>query len=313
MAIQTSDRPIGLSAVVTRARKMLSVPALSIAAVNVIHKKLKELSDNSTKDQVAAAITYIQPVKKNQITDPKTKAIIQEFVINPLLVSIGREAQPVQENKETAIEQVRNIKDQHKTEEKSIQNLRDFYPKEKGPGGINTRTRIYNAIDNIILKLATLQQPLGVRPDYGSGQGTSGDMTERLKKVRRDLMDNEAAMIKMIPPMQDYDEQCPPASPEAPVIEDYDEGPQPQAEGPKVIVIEDYDDAGQQGCGCCPTCGQEIPQQMTREAHCMDHKFKTIRDLLSKKNLTEAQIKTIRHALDEIFKKYRALEKEIDD
>ena len=45
----------------------------------------------------------------------------------------------------------------------------------------------------------------------------------------------------------------------------------------------------------------------------MDHKFKTIRDLLNNKSLTEAQIKTIRRALDEIYKKYRALEKEIED
>ena len=135
-------------------------------------------------------------------------------------------------------------------------------------------------------------------------------MAKRMERFKGESMD--ASIIKQIQPIQDYDEQCPPASPEAPAIADYDEGPQPQAKGPKIIVIEDYD-AGQPECACCPTCGQDMPQPMTRQAHCMNHKFKTIRDLLNNKSLTEAQIKTIHRALDEIYKKYRALEKEIED
>jgi len=308
--LQESINPIGLRDVLVKARKMLSFSALSDESITNIKKTIDSLSDSATREQVIKAYASIKSLKKS-ISDPKNEALVVAYVMKPLLKTIGREYdEKDQDNKGTAINRERDLRSQYYTEESTIHGLKDFGPKGQDGRGINTRTRIYNALDNLILKLAALQQPLGIRPDYGSGQGTSGDMSERLKRVRKDLMDNEAAMLKMIPPMQDYDEQCPPGSPEAPVIEDYDEGP--QAEGPQVIMIEDYDE-GQQECPCCPACGQEMPQPMTKQAHCVDHKFKTIRELLNKKDLTEGQIKTIRHALDEIYKKYRALEKEIDD
>jgi hypothetical protein len=317
MPQQISDTPVGLPDILVKARKLITLPALSNSFLGAIQKRINELPRNATKEQVAEALAYIQGIKK-KISNPKTRAIVQEFIVNPLLTSIGREIQREPEKRDVAIKQVGELSDEQKAEEKSIQDLRKYYPKEKGPGGINTRGMIFATLDSIIQKLAALNQPLSIRPDYDSGQGTTGDMAERLKKIKEQVKKDaimDAMMIKNIPPMQDYDESPQPVSPETPCMEDYDEGPQPNA--PKIVVIDDYDEDEQpqivkQGPPCCPECGQELPAQMGREAHCLDHKFRAIKNTLKKSDLSESQLKIIHGNLDEIYKKYRQLEKETE-
>lgn len=326
---QKNDSPVGLQAVVKNALRALSVPALSSTTLSKIKNYLLKISGYATKQQVAEAIELIQPQKKS-IQDPKTRAIVQEFVVNPLLGTIGRTPQPVQEDKEIGREQIRNLSDQQKAEEDSIRGLKKYSPKQK-PGGINNRGLVYAALDNIIIKLASLSQPLGVRPDYGS----TGDISERIKKIKEQLKTAvcEATMLKMVPPMgenqeessqcpciEDYDEEPEQTPTESPCIQDYDEETaQPSAEGPKVIVIKVDDEPAdkaqvvKEGPPCCNECGQPIPAQMGREAHCMEHKFKAIKEMLGKKEIGEAQIKSIRKNLDDIYSKYRALEKETGD
>jgi len=309
---QEFTAPVGLQAVLEKARTALSISSISSNEVlKAIKKTIDSLSGSSTKDKVIGAYTVIKTLKK-KISNPKDKALVIELVMKPMLKTIGREyqeeqADKTQDNKSVAVKQVLDLGKQYKTEEDTIHSLRDFGPKGQEGRGINTRTRIYTALDNLIIKLAALQQPLGMRPDYDSGLGTTGDMSKRLEQIKESLSKNEATMIKQIPPMPEQLQMC---SPESPAIEDYDEGPQPQAEGPKIIVIEDYDDESE--VPCCPGCGQAMPEQMTREAHCLDRRFKAIRDALRKSGLKESQLKVIHSNLDSIYDKYRALEKDME-
>jgi hypothetical protein len=308
--------PIGLPAVIEKITKKLAVPALGNRYLAAIKKKLdpRELSPTANKEQVIQAISGIQDIKRT-IADDSTRALVQEFIVNPLLTTIGRQTQPVQENKEIGNEQAQNLYTQQKYEEKSIRGMKQFAPKQR-PGGINNRGLIYAALDNIIIKLASLSQPLGIRPDYG----TTGDVSERLKKIKEQL--KGATMLKMVPPMQDepqvgdepsespciqdYDEQ-PQETPECPCqIQDYDEDPQTSA-GPKIIVLKIVDQDEPIEAPGAPEEPKII--QIDKEAHCMDRKFKTIQGLLDKTDLTAAQIKTIRKNLDDIYRKYLKLEK----
>jgi hypothetical protein len=163
------------------------------------------------------------------------------------------------------------------------------------------------SLDSIILKLAALSQPLSIRPDYG----TTGDLAERLKKVKEKL--KEASMYKVIP-MQDYDDAIPPVPEQMPpeeseCIEDYDEGP--QAPGPKVIVLEDQEpEVAKEGPPCCSQCGQPIPACFSHDAGVVGSKIKKIRDMLKNTKLTEAQLRAIHQALDEIDKRFQRLEKD---
>jgi hypothetical protein len=143
--------------------------------------------------------------------------------------------------------------------------------------------KVFDALDRIICKLACLNQPLQSRPDYG----TTGDMAERLNQIRKSLP-KSAEMLKLIPTEE-------PPMPKVIVIEDYDEGK------PEVV---------KQGPPCCPECGQEVPAKMSIEAHCMDHKFRRIRDTLRNSDLPEKALKVIHSNLDAIYKKYRELEED---
>jgi hypothetical protein len=173
---------------------------------------------------------------------------------------------------------------------------------------------------------AALSQPLSVRPDYGKKEQA---MSELMVQAEEDIKNKkttkgekkaglqDAAMFKMIPPMEDYDAPCQQETVEPPCVADYDEGPQPV--GPKIIVVEDYDSDDdddpklvKSGPPCCPSCGQDIPTQMGREAHCMDSSFKKIRDTLRHSDLKESQLKVIYSNLDKIQKKYRALEEDTE-
>jgi len=303
MPEQVFKQPVGLGKIRENAMKMISVHTTESNSVALIHKELRNLSAAASVEKTAEVIANIQELKRT-IHNPETRTLVQEFVVNPLLRSIGRVPAQSSANKDVAQTAVRNLAGQQRDENRSIQNLRDFGPKGQEGRGINTRTRVYAALDNLINKLAALQQPLGMRPDYDSGQGTTGDMAERLGQIKKSLSENEATMIKQIPPMPEQLQTC---SPESPAIEDYDEGLQPQAEGPKIIVIENYNDEPE--VPCCPGCGQAMPEQMTREAHCLDRRFKAIRDALRKSDLKESQLKVIHSNLNSIYDKYRALEK----
>lgn len=160
---------------------------------------------------------------------------------------------------------------------------------------------LYAAIDKIIIKLATLAQPLSIRSDYGT---STADLSERLKEIKSKMKEAlDAAMFKQVPlqPM--------------PAIEDYDA---PAKTTPQIIVIEDYDDVAlpgvveKKGPPCCPECGQEIPGKRSVDALCMDHKFRTIRDTLRNSDLSDKELKVIHRSLDAIYKKYRELEEDKD-
>jgi len=249
------------------------------------------------------------------------KIHLYNLLIKPIQKETGVLTDPVMNKQDLAeraeaISFITNLDIKKSRKDRGTSMMMDSLSKGVPSSQIKTRSqRIYTAIDNIILKLAALSQPLSVRPDYDSGQGTTGDVAERLKKIKEQVKKDaimDAMMIKNIPPMQDYDEMPQPVSPETPCMEDYDEGPQPNA--PKIIVIDDYDEDEQpqivkQGPPCCPECGQGLPAQMGHEAHCLDHKFRAIRDTLRNSDLSESELKVIHGNLDAIYDKYHELEK----
>jgi len=201
--------------------------------------KLKRLLNTGTNKE--NILSYWKSVKEN--VNPSARKPIYTLVIKPIQRGLGK-ISPVttQQDSEDRTEAIQFVQSLGGGGESGTKAMIDSLPKGVLPSQIRTRSQhIYAALDKLITKLASLQQPLGIRPDYDSGQGTTGDMSERLKQIKESLSDNDAAMLKMIPPMQEPGEGPSPCSPETPAIEDYDEGPQPQAEGPKIIVIEDGD------------------------------------------------------------------------
>lgn len=268
--------------------------------------KVKHLLNASAgKEDILA---YWKSVKES-INNAQVKKVLYVLVIKPIQRALGKISPvPTDQDSKERTEAIGFVMSLSSGKEPGVKSMRDSLPKGVNPTNFTLNSpRICTALDKIIKKLAALQQPLGIRPDYDSGQGTTGDMSERLKKIKESLSENDAAMLKMIPPMQDPKEKPQPCSPETPAMADYDEGPQPEAEGPKIIVIENYDE--EPDTSCCPGCGQALPIHTAREADALDHKFRAIRDTLRKSDLKESQLKIIHGNLDAIYNKYRALEK----
>lgn len=278
-----------------------------LTKVTPVASKLKNLLNSSVVNK-EAILDYWESVKK--AIDPVVRGHILYLFIKPIQRAIGRLPGVVSaEEAAGRLAAITFVESIGTSKEPGVNSMRDSLPKGVNPKNFTLNSpQIRTALDKIINKLAALQQPLGMRPDYDSGQGTTGDMAERLGQIKKSLSENEATMIKQIPPMPEQLQSC---SPESPAIEDYDEGPQPQAEGPKIIVIENYDDAPE--VSCCPGCGQTMPEQMTREASTsLDHKFRAIRDAVRKGDLKESLLKTIYSNLDIIYEKYQALEKDVE-
>jgi hypothetical protein len=297
---------------VEKANRWLS----NLSAIEPVAQQIKPMLTQLQSSMQESALTKIHDVMKETIKSARAQEVkeyLQVLILQQIQKWLGKISYAFVDPRQfDMIKAVDRLRDPNLPDRDRMQILRDGLTKGAPTSQITPSTsRVFRALDSAILKLAGMS--LSLQPDYG----TTGDMAERLKKIKETLKEpsTDAAMLKIIPPMQDYDESPQQVTPETPSIADYDEGPQPEAESPKIIVIKDYDETEtpdqtivKEGPPCCESCGQEIPAIMGREAHCMDSKFKKIRDTLRKSGLKEPQLKTIYSALDKIYDKYRELE-----
>jgi hypothetical protein len=279
--------------------------------VKDIPSLLRQLKSNMSESGLTKIHDTVKDIIK-EISTQDVKEYLQVLILQPIQKWLGRIPMSIVDPRRTAmIGAVNQMKDPNIPNNDRIKLLRDGLTKGAYTNQLNPHSpTIHTALDNIIIKLAALNQPLGIRPDYG----TTGDMAERLKQVKKQL--RESVMFKTIP-MMDYDDATPPERPETEGVVDYDDedSEEHQEQPVKVVVIDDYDDDSEnqvvkQGPPCCTECGQEIPAVIGKNAGDMNHKIKKMRDILTAKELKEGQVKELRRALEAVYLEYNRREQD---